>query len=68
MIKAINLVSKSNIPLISREKYFTEVFNALEELYDKAQKGELEDVYSLYYKYWLHTYVYSYTNTFFIFA
>ena len=38
-----------------REEYFTTVFNALEELIDMMGCGREEEVYSLYYKYWLHS-------------
>ena len=40
---------------MGKEEYFATVFNALEELTDMMECGREEEVYSLYYKYWLHS-------------
>ena len=38
-----------------KEEYFTAVFNTFEELIDMMECGNEAKVYSLYYKYWLHS-------------
>ncbi|KAL1131899.1 hypothetical protein AAG570_011510 [Ranatra chinensis] len=54
MIRALNVVTKGKIPVLTFEKYYSSVFNKLEDLY-KMTLDDIEEVYSLYYNYWLHT-------------
>lgn len=53
----INEMSKSTgqkISKLSSEKYFAIVFNKLEYLLDTIEKQDLDMIFDLYYKYWLH--------------
>ena len=53
----IDEMSKSigkKLPKLSAEKYFALVFTQLEKLLDDVQRGGIDTVFDLYYKYWLH--------------
>lgn len=39
---------------IPYEVYFATVFNEIEKLFNVAQTGNMEYLYDLYYKHWLH--------------
>ena len=49
-----NSVLKKNDKM-RKEEYFAAVFNAFENLIDMMECGREAEVYSLYYKYWLHS-------------
>lgn len=40
--------------MLTYERFFALVFNEIEKLYDTVQSGNLEHLYELYYKLWLH--------------
>lgn len=54
LIDSINKETGSKIPELTYEIYFANVFNKLEELYKMAQAGNIDDVKSMYYSFWLH--------------
>ena len=54
MITEINKNTDEKIPTLTAEKYFAFVFNKLESLLDTIEKNNLDIVFDLYYKYWLH--------------
>uniref|UniRef100_T1HCP4 BPL/LPL catalytic domain-containing protein n=1 Tax=Rhodnius prolixus TaxID=13249 RepID=T1HCP4_RHOPR len=55
LIDSINKETGSKIPELTYEIYFANVFNKLEELYKMAQAGNIDDVKSMYYSFWLHS-------------
>ncbi|XP_039288576.1 biotin--protein ligase isoform X2 [Nilaparvata lugens] len=55
MITELNKKTGSSIASLSHEKFFAIVFTELERIVDLVQNGQIEDVISLYYKYWLHS-------------
>ncbi|XP_065202464.1 biotin--protein ligase [Planococcus citri] len=54
MITEMSKSTNKKIPTLSAEKYFAIVFNKLESLLDTIEKKNLDIVFDLYYKYWLH--------------
>lgn len=55
LIKTYNLKNNTELPELEYECFFAAVFNEIEELIDIVQTGDLEYLYDLYYKLWLHT-------------
>lgn len=54
MIAEINEEAGQKLPKLSLEKYFALVFTQLENLLNTAQNDNIDVVFDLYYKYWLH--------------
>ena len=50
---SFNGLLKRNVKM-KKEEYFATVFNTFEELIDMMESGSEAEVFSLYYKYWLH--------------
>ncbi|KAK4878109.1 hypothetical protein RN001_010615 [Aquatica leii] len=51
------LIKNHNVALepIEYEEYFAIVFNEIESIYNLVQGGDLDLLFELYYKYWLHS-------------
>lgn len=49
----------TKIPSLSFEKYFSLVFNKMEEIINLLQNGKADLFHQMYYQYWLHRYVIS---------
>lgn len=54
LIRLHNEEYQTNLETISYERFFALVFNELERIYKTVQAGDLDYLYDLYYKYWLH--------------
>ncbi|CAH1132028.1 unnamed protein product [Ceutorhynchus assimilis] len=54
VIRDVNAKTGSNIPEITHEKYFAQVFNETEKLINRFQLGDVEYFYEYYYDCWLH--------------
>lgn len=54
MIKAYNKKNLKCLPLLSFEKTLAIIFNEIELILNQVQTGDLEYLYNLYYKYWMH--------------
>ncbi|VEN62867.1 unnamed protein product [Callosobruchus maculatus] len=54
LISVTNETKGSHMSFIPYEAYFAAVFNEIERIYNKVQNGEIDYMYDLYYKYWLH--------------
>lgn len=54
MIAEINEEAGQKLPKLSLEKCFALVFTQLENLLNTAQNDNIDVVFDLYYKYWLH--------------
>lgn len=44
----------SNLNTLTFEQYFGAVFTELERLLNQVQSGNIDIIFDLYYKYWLH--------------
>lgn len=54
LIADYNKKNAKNLPLLTYEKALTLVFNEIEALFERVQSGDLEYLYDMYYKCWLH--------------
>ncbi|KAJ8682026.1 hypothetical protein QAD02_017818 [Eretmocerus hayati] len=54
LIKKCNETSKKKVKKLTLERYLALVFNELESLLDIVQAGNMDHLYKLYYKYWMH--------------
>lgn len=54
MITAYNKRSAKNLPLLTYEKTLALIFNEIERILERVQSGDVEYLYDLYYKCWLH--------------
>lgn len=54
LIRLHNEEYNTNLDIIPYEKFFALVFNETERIYKVVQKGDIDYLYDLYYKYWLH--------------
>ncbi|XP_076254606.1 holocarboxylase synthetase-like protein isoform X2 [Rhynchophorus ferrugineus] len=54
LIKEVNEKTNSNIPLITHEKYYAQVFNETEKFIDRYQMGDIDYFFDFYYECWLH--------------
>ncbi|KAJ8982609.1 hypothetical protein NQ317_005081 [Molorchus minor] len=54
LIRNTNLEKDTSIKTIGYETYFAAVFNEIEALLREVQSGNMDHIYDLYYKYWLH--------------
>ncbi|CAH2017001.1 unnamed protein product [Acanthoscelides obtectus] len=54
LISATNETKGSNMSKIPYEAYFAAVFNEIERIFIKVQSGDMDYLFDLYYKYWLH--------------
>ncbi|XP_047353177.1 biotin--protein ligase isoform X2 [Vespa velutina] len=55
VIAEYNKVKKTNLPLLSYERYFALAFSEIEYLLDIVQSGNIDYFFQIYYKFWLHT-------------
>lgn len=55
LIKTYNLKHNTDLPYLEYEQFFAKVFNEIEELIDIVQSGDMNYLYDLYYKLWLHS-------------
>lgn len=49
-----NKNSHDNLKTLTSEQYFSAVFTELEQLLNQIQNGNVDIIFDLYYKYWLH--------------
>lgn len=54
MITAYNKKNSKNLPLLTFEKTLALIFNQIESILDRVQSGDVQYLYDLYYKHWLH--------------
>ncbi|KAJ8954187.1 hypothetical protein NQ318_005782 [Aromia moschata] len=54
IIRTSNADKDTSIKTIGYEVYFAAVFNEIERTLNEVQKGNMDYVFDLYYKYWLH--------------
>lgn len=57
LIRLHNEEFGTDLEPIAYERFFALVFNELERIYKTVQAGDLDYLYDLYYKYWLHRWV-----------
>ena len=62
MIEELSKQSGRKIEKLSFEKYFALVFTELERLLYLVETGHQDQVIELYYKYWLHGYVFIFVD------
>lgn len=55
LIRLHNEEYKTNLQPIGYEQYFALVFNEIERIFKRVQDGDIDYLYDLYYKYWLHS-------------
>lgn len=49
-----NINTHSDLKTLTFEEYFGAVFTELEALLNQVQNGNVDIIFDLYYKYWLH--------------
>lgn len=49
-----NKNTNDGLKTLSDEKYFAAIFTELERLLNQVQNGNVDIIFDLYYKYWLH--------------
>jgi biotin---protein ligase len=54
VIAAYNKKYSKNLPLLTYEKTLAHIFNEIESILNRVQGGDIEYLYDLYYKCWLH--------------
>lgn len=54
LIKDYNKKYSRNLPLLTFEKTLALIFNEIESILDRVQSGDVDYLYDLYYKHWLH--------------
>ena len=54
LITEYNERNGTKLKKLKYEKLFALIFNQFENIYNKIQDGNLEYLYSLYYKHWMH--------------
>lgn len=54
MISAYNKKNSKALPLLTFEKTLALIFNEMEKIMNRVQSGNLDYLYELYYKCWLH--------------
>lgn len=54
LIAEYNKENSENLPLLTYEKALTMVFNEIEAIFDQVQSGDMQYLYDMYYKFWLH--------------
>ncbi|XP_055908964.1 biotin--protein ligase isoform X2 [Eupeodes corollae] len=54
LIQEHNRLNHQKIPLLSYERLMALVFNEIERLIDLVQSGKIDEIYTMYYKYWLN--------------
>lgn len=57
MISAYNKKNSKSLPPLTYEKTLALIFNEMENIMNRVQNGDLEYLYDLYYKCWLHRFV-----------
>lgn len=55
LIRLHNEEFGTNLQIIQYEKFFALVFNEIERIFKQVQSGDIDYLYDLYYKYWLHS-------------
>lgn len=55
LIRLSNAEKKTELPPIAYEEFFAIIFNEIESVYNLVQGGDLDLLFELYYKYWLHS-------------
>lgn len=56
LIREYNKLKGTSLPLLGIEQTLAYIFNEIERIYVSVQeKDDLQDLYDLYYKYWLHS-------------
>lgn len=55
LIKSFNTKHSTNLPYVGYEQFFANVFNEMENLIEMVQTGKMEQLFEIYYDYWLHT-------------
>lgn len=55
LIKTYNLKNNTELAYLEYECFFASVFNEIEELIDIVQTGNLDHLFDMYYKLWLHS-------------
>lgn len=55
LIDSLNSRLNKNVPHLSYEKTFAIIFNEIEDILNRVQKGDFEYLYNLYYQNWLHS-------------
>ena len=54
LITAYNKKNSKNLPLLTFEKTLAHIFNEIENILNRVQTGDMDYLYDLYYKCWLH--------------
>ncbi|KAL1501975.1 hypothetical protein ABEB36_007193 [Hypothenemus hampei] len=54
VIADVNSKNNIDIPLLTHEKLFAQIFNETEKLINRFQMGDVDYFYDYYYEYWLH--------------
>ncbi|KAF6205234.1 hypothetical protein GE061_019401 [Apolygus lucorum] len=55
VISSLSKEKNVKIPRLSFEKYFSSVFNKMEQVINMFNEGRLDEFYQTYYRYWLHS-------------
>ncbi|XP_050436553.1 biotin--protein ligase [Adelges cooleyi] len=55
VIEEHNANTQNNLSTLSPEQYFGAVFTELERLLNQVEQGNVDIIFDLYYKYWLHS-------------
>ncbi|XP_058824244.1 biotin--protein ligase isoform X2 [Topomyia yanbarensis] len=54
LVQTFNTRNGTNLPLLRYEQVLALIFNEIEKLFNEVQCGNLQYLFDLYYKYWLH--------------
>lgn len=54
LIQEHNRLSQQKCPLLGYERLIALIFNEIERLVDLAQSDKIDEIYSIYYSFWLH--------------
>lgn len=62
MIAAYNKKNSKNLPALTYERALALIFNEIESILDRVQSGDIQYLYDLYYKCWLHRWEYDFKS------